>query len=216
MMKYTTSFEEEEQEDDGVGALPPMRPCSTATRGHRNGAVKKAAMRRVSFDDVVAVERQSSLGGGGVDRTFITIGDARGDDATHASSYFEAGDGDDDTIHSHTLYSLHNYSPAAKKRKQQEKEGERSTAHRFCLAFEDWLGEEGLVEDISSSLLQVVTALPNALAISDEDIDGMSDTMRQSITKLGKMEHERKVRRWRKMEMKNDWTNAALSRQASF
>ena len=210
MMKYTASFEE----DDGVGALPPMRPCSTATSGDRNGAVKKTSMRRVSFDEVVAVERQSSLGGRGVDRTFITIGDARGDEATHASSHFEAGD--DDTIHSHTLYSLHNYSPAVRKRKQQEKEAEKSTAHRFCLAFEDWLGEEGLVEDISSSFYQVMTALPNALAISDEDIDSTADTIHKAEAEIGKMEHERKVRRWRKMEMKNDWTNAALSRQASF
>ena len=93
---------------------------------------------------------------------------------------FEVDSDDDETIHSSSLYSLRNYSPAARKAKQKKKDekGEPSAVDYLCGLSDVIIEEvEGVFEDLATSFRQVTYAF----AISDEDIEGIVDTINDGI-----------------------------------
>ena len=87
---------------------------------------------------------------------------------------------DDQTIHSSSLYSLRNYSPAARKAKQKKKDekGEPSAVDYLCGLSDVIIEEvEGVLEDTVTSFRQVIYAF----AIPEEDIDELADTINDRI-----------------------------------
>ena len=138
-MKSTNPFDDEYDEEGD--ALPPMRPCSTATATIKQAEKKAKAGRRITF---------------------------------------EVDSDDDETIHSSSLYSLRNYSPAARKAKQKKKDekGEPSAVDYLCGLSDVIIEEvEGVLEDTVTSFRQVLYAF----AIPEEDIDELADTINDGI-----------------------------------
>ena len=87
---------------------------------------------------------------------------------------------DDQTIHSSSLYSLRNYSPAARKAKQKKKDekGEPSAVDYLCGLSDVIIEEvEGTLEDTVTTFKQVIYAF----AISGDDIEGIVDTINDGI-----------------------------------
>ncbi len=188
--------------DDG-GVVPPMRPCSSATTvsnrraeraERRRGASNRR--RRVSFsstDNLHVHTGKSSFkvpqSPGGESASYISLG---GDSS------------EDETIHSSSFYSLHNYSPAIKKEERKKRRASSENAPKneylFCpasLTLDDIKEEvEGTIEDAVESLMQVWYAF----VITDDDIDGMADTIHHATDEVVAIELERRWRSVRKME----------------
>jgi len=186
MMKYTNSFDDD---DSCSAALPPMRPCSTATTTpsiNQRGRDVKAAIRRALFEDEdnrTVISSAKSLGGYGADSSYISL---REDDA-HVS--------DDETICSSSLYSLHNYSPAMKKEHVKEKEKAKAERKNNFCSLDDILDDD-FIQDTVESFKQVVYAF----AISPKDIDGVADAIKDARDEIAEIEVERRLSKLRELE----------------
>ncbi|EED90307.1 predicted protein [Thalassiosira pseudonana CCMP1335] len=184
MMIPITEASDEDDSKDRREAMPPMRPCSTATRKMTLFNTSRPAARRVSFDHERApsFSPSSNLGRSNSNVTLQSV-------ASDVDSYWNGGS-DDDTIDSVSLYSLRNLKPKKK---------ESSFAdYILCPSTLDELFEEvkGTLEDAKNAVDQVL----HAFAITPDDIDGMADVMETARDELSLLDLERKMKVVREIE----------------
>ena len=192
MMKYSNSLDEISTEEDH---LPLMRPCSTAT-----------ASRRVAFHGIAAKARgrqdhqpQSIFD----DQAFLLL-DENKSVASNVNSYISLGENTDEdtdtqTIHSSSLYSLHNYSPAATMKELADKKQGTYMGALLCpnLSLEEITAE---VADTLENTINAFEQVLYAFVITPQDVDIVADVVQDAKEEMTEIAVDRAKRKLAKLQ----------------